>query len=103
MAVLGQWQKANPYFKPPIICNSSSIERRLKVEWEKAKLSAGNKLTKKHKAELETRLELTACWILFTAPVSPSCSVRRLVARVPRVSLPAGWEPTRPPAPALGR
>ena len=53
--VMGQWEKANPLFQPPIISLSRSMEQRLLKEWERAKLAARNKLGKMQKTELETR------------------------------------------------
>ena len=44
-------------FKPAVICLPRSIEQRLAKEWERAKLAANNKLSKKQKAELDNRLD----------------------------------------------
>ena len=40
VAVLSQWEKANPLFKPPIICLPRSMEQRLTKEWERARKAA---------------------------------------------------------------
>ena len=55
--VMGQWEKASPMFKPPIILLSRSMEQRLLKEWERVRLAANNKLGKTKKIELEKRLE----------------------------------------------
>ena len=54
--VLVQWERANDVLKPPILCTSRSLERRLEKEWERAKLAARNKLGKDQKLELEEKL-----------------------------------------------
>ena len=46
--VMGQGEKANRMFKPPIILLSRSMEQRLLKEWERVRLAARNKLGKTH-------------------------------------------------------
>jgi hypothetical protein len=68
-AALGQWEKANPLFRPPIICTTKSLERSLERDWEKAKLASRNRLSKGQKEELESRLD--CLWDPLTCRCQP--------------------------------
>ena len=57
ISVFAQWERANVLFKPPILCASRYMERRLENEWETAKLAARGRLKANLKAELEQRLD----------------------------------------------
>ena len=58
VAVMGQWEQANPQFRPLIICQARSMERKLVKEWEKTILAARNMLGKSLKTELESKLDI---------------------------------------------
>ena len=58
IAVMKQWEKANPQFKPPIICHARSMERNLVEKWERAILAARNKLNKVQRKDLESKLDI---------------------------------------------
>ena len=54
LKVMGQWEKANPLFKPTIISQTRSIEKRLLKEWERSKLAAGTRVERHRRPSLKT-------------------------------------------------